>query len=161
MENERYEAIVRRVERLERDLRRWRRVASGLALGAVALATLAAGGTRGRVVEAQKFVVRDLAGRVRAELGPSDNDRQLALRFRDLTGSPRVTLGMEDETAVLVLADKTGRPRAGLVTLAQGVPGLTLYDTTGRARLELGVIREGQPSVRLFDARGGAAWKAP
>ena len=61
MEDERYEAIVRRVERVELDLRRWRRVATVLAVGAVGLATVAAGGTRGRVVEAQKFVVRDLA----------------------------------------------------------------------------------------------------
>jgi hypothetical protein len=160
MADERYETIVRRVERLEREARRWRRAATALALVVVALATLGAAVPR-RVVEAQKFVVRDASGRIRAELGPTDSDQELALRFRDQRGSQRLTVGMENETALLVLGDKTGRPRAGLVTLAEGAPGLTLYDGTGRARVELALAREGEPRVALLDARGGSAWKAP
>src|SRR5262249_31560393 len=65
------------------------------------------------------------------------------------------------ETSLLVLSDKTGRPRAGLVTLAQGAPAFTLYDTTGRPRVELGLAREGDPHAALLDARGGSARKAP
>jgi hypothetical protein len=161
MADERDEAIVRRVERLEREVRRWRCATTALTLGAVALVTIGAAIPRGRIVEAQKFVLKDPTGRVRAELGPSDSDRQIALRFKDATGSPRVTLGVEDESALLVLGDKTGRPRVGLVTLAHGAPGLTLYDTTGRARVELGLSREGEPGASLLDARGGSVWKAP
>jgi len=160
MADERYETIVRRVERLEGEARRWRCAATALALAVVALATPGATVPR-RVVEAQKFVVRDASGRVRAELGPTDSDTELALRFRDQRGAQRLTVGMENETALLVLGDQTGRPRAGLVTLAEGAPGLTLYDRTGRARVELGLAREGEPRVALLDARGGSAWKAP
>src|SRR5439155_26252873 len=101
------------------------------------------------------------AGRVRAELGPSDNNKSIALRFRDEASSSRLVLGIEEESSLLVLHDKTGRPRVGLVTLAQGAPGFTFYDTTGRARVELGVSRDGEPGIVVRDARGGSAWKAP
>src|SRR3989442_1444982 len=160
MGEERLEAVLRRVERLEREGRRWRRAAIALVLSAVALATMAAV-PRGRIVEAQKFVLKDATGKVRAELGPSDSDKQIALRFKDESGLPRLTAGIEEESSLLVLSDRTGRPRVGLVTLAAGVPGLTLYDTTGRTRVEVGLSREGDPSVALLDARGGSAWKAP
>jgi hypothetical protein len=161
MGDERLEEVVKRIEGLERQVRRWRRAAVALMLSAVALMTLGAAVPRGRVVEAQKFVLKDAAGRVRAELGPSDNDKSIALRFKDAAGSPRLVLGVEDESSLLVLHDKTGRPRVGLVTLAQGAPGFTFYDTTGRARVELGVSREGEPGIVVRDARGGSAWKAP
>jgi hypothetical protein len=161
MADERYEAIVRRIEGLERELRRWRRGAAALGLAAVAVLTVGAAVPRGRVVEAQKFVVKDATGRVRAEIGPSESDKEIALRFRDTVGLPRVTVGLQDETSLLVLSDKTGRPRAGLVTLAQGAPAFTLYDTAGRPRVELGLAREGEPHAALLDARGGPAWKAP
>jgi len=161
MGDERLEAVLRRVEDLEADVRRWRRAAMALVLSAVALTTLGAAVPRGRVVEAQKFVLKDAAGRVRAELGPSDNNKSIALRFRDEASFSRLVLGIEEESSLLVLHDKTGRPRVGLVTLAQGAPGFTFYDTTGRARVELGVSRDGEPGIVVRDARGGSAWKAP
>jgi hypothetical protein len=161
MADGRHESIVRRVERLEREVRRWRRGAAALGLAAVAVVTIGAAVPRGRVVEAQKFVLKDASGRVRAELGPTDTDKEIALRFRDTVGLLRVIVGLQEETSLLVLSDKTGRPRAGLVTLAQGAPAFTLYDTTGRPRVELGLAREGEPHAALLDARGGSTWKAP
>ncbi len=161
MGDERYTAVLRRVEGLENEVRRWRRAATALTLGAVALATLGGAIPRGRIVEAQKFVLRDAEGRVRAELGPADSNRSIALRFKDEIGSPRLILGVENESSLLALSDRTGRPRVGVVTLADGAPGLTFYDATGRARAELGLGREGDPSAALLDARGGPVWKAP
>src|SRR5258708_10842094 len=111
MGDERLDAIVRRVEVLEAEVRRWRRAATALVLAGAAMATIGATIPRGRIVEARKFVLSDAAGRVRAELGPSDNEKSIALRFKDEAGSPRLTLGVEDESSLLVLSDKTGRPR--------------------------------------------------
>ncbi|HEV8587203.1 MAG TPA: hypothetical protein VGT02_19750 [Methylomirabilota bacterium] len=161
MDEDRYEAVLRRVEDLESEVRIWRRAATGLTLAIIALATMGLAIPRGRIVEAQKFVLKDAEGRVRAELGPSDTEKQIALRFKDEIGSPRLTLGVEGESSLLVLSDKSGRPRIGMVTLAEGVPGLTFYDTTGRARAEVGLAREGEASVTLLDARGGPVWKSP
>src|SRR3989442_7809550 len=137
MGDERLEAVLRRVEDLEADVRRWRRAAMALVLSAVALTTLGAAVPRGRVVEAQKFVLKDAAGRDRAELRPSDNKKSIALRFRDEASSSRLLLGIEEESSLLVLHDKTGRPRVGLLSPAPGATPLTLYDTNRRAPLEL------------------------
>lgn len=161
MGDERFEAVMKRVEGLEREVRRWRHAAMALTLAAVALATMGLAIPRGRIVEAQKFVLKDAAGRVRVELGPNDTDKSITLRFRDEIGTPRLTLGVENDSALLVLGDKTGRPRVGAVTLADGVPGLTFYDATGRSRAELGLARDGDPSVSLLDGRGAPVWKAP
>src|SRR5262249_56077834 len=78
MADEQYETIVRRVDRLEAEVTRWRRIAAVLGLTAVVVATLGAAAPR-RVVEAQKFLVRDASGRVRVELGPSDSGKENAL----------------------------------------------------------------------------------
>jgi hypothetical protein len=153
-------SVVQRIESLEREVRRWRRGAVLLTLAAVGLATMAHASTGTRVVEAQRFVLKDSQGRVRAEWG-GDNDHSIALRFKDDSGAPRLTLGLEDDAALLVLSEKGGRPRAGLVTLGHGVPGLTFYDALGRARAELGLARDGAASVSLIDARGGVSWKSP
>lgn len=151
-------AVVERVERLEAEVRRWRRRAAVLALAVIAVGTMGALADR-RVVEARRFVVRDSLGRVRAELGGEDTS--IALRVRDETGVPRLTVGVESEAAVLVLSDATGRPRAGLVTLGHGAPGLTLYDAGGRPRAEVGLARDGEPAMALTDPRGGPIWKTP
>lgn len=161
MGDERYEVMLRRLEGLEREARRWRRAGSVMILGAIALATMGEAIPRARIVEAQKFVLKDAEGRVRVELGPGDTDRSIALRFRDEVGAPRLALGIENDSSLLVLSDRTGRPRVGVVTLGDGAPGLTFYDATGRARAEVGLAREGEPSVSLLDARGGPVWKSP
>src|SRR3989442_5552660 len=118
MGDERLEAVLRRVEDLEAEVRRWRRAAMGLVLSAVALTTLGAAVPRGRVVEAQKFVLKDAAGRGRAGLGPSGNNKSIALRFRDEASFSRLVLGIEEESSLLLLADNTGRPPVGILDLA-------------------------------------------
>src|SRR2546428_13961492 len=88
MGNERLEEVVKRIEELERQVRRWRRAAVALMLSAVALMTLGAAVPRGRVVEAQKFVLKDAAGGVRAGLGPRDNNKTDSLSLKVAAGSP-------------------------------------------------------------------------
>src|SRR2546427_5729098 len=108
MGDERLEAVLRRVEDLEAEVRRWRRAAMALMLSAVALTTLGAAVPRGRVVEAQKFVLKDTAGRGRAELGPRDNNKTIALRFRDEASSSRPVLRLQEESTLLVRHAKPG-----------------------------------------------------
>src|SRR2546426_10891251 len=82
MGDERLEAVLRRVEDLEADVRRWRRAAMALMLSAVALTTLGAAVPRGRVVEAQKFVLKDTAGGGRAGVGPPDKNKPIPVPLR-------------------------------------------------------------------------------
>jgi hypothetical protein len=151
--------IGQRVERLERAQRRWQRVAVGAVLGLVAVAVMGQKPAP-RVVEAERFILRDAAGRIRAELGV-DTEQSVALRFRDADNLPRLSIGTENGASVLVLNEQGGKVRAGLVTLPQGSPALTLYDTNGKNRAELALTRDGAPALTITDRDGFLAWKTP
>jgi hypothetical protein len=151
--------LARRVERLERAQRRWRRLATGAVLGLVAVALMGQKPAP-RVVEAERFILRDAAGRARAEL-VVDGEQSVALRFKDADSMPRLSLGTENGAAVLVLNEQGGRVRAGLVTLSHGAPALTFYDSNGKNRAELALTREGAPALTITDRDGFLAWKTP
>ena len=128
-----------RLDRLERESRRWRRVALG-SWGAIAALFLlgqapprpAGSPNPARTVEAERFVLRDARGRAGA------------------------TLGWEaDSTPRLALHDPAGQTRAVLTVGAGGAPGLTLLDTDGvTARAALVVGPDGAPGLALFDPAG-------
>jgi hypothetical protein len=126
-----------RLDRLERDSRRWRRVALGSWLAIAALLLLGQSAPRsapggGRVLEAERFVLRDARGRAGATLG------------WEADGAPR-----------LAVHDPAGHPRAVMTVGAGGAPGLTLLDPDGAtARAALVVGPDGAPGFALFDPAG-------
>ena len=128
-----------RLDRLERESRRWRRVALGSWLAIATLLLLGQSPPRAarppspaRTVEAERFVLRDARGRAGATLGWEAGD------------TPRLTLH-----------DPSGQPRAMLTVGAGGAPGLTLVDTDGvTVRAALVVGPDGAPGFALFDAAG-------
>lgn len=132
------DAVTRRLDRLERENRRWRRLAlaSCLAVASIGLlgqsvAPPARSVGSSRVIEGERFMLRDAGGRVGA------------------------TLGWEADTPRLVLHDPAGRPRVTLSVGAGGAPGLTLLDTDGQtARAALVVGPDGAPGLALFDPAG-------
>jgi hypothetical protein len=133
------DAVSARLDRLERESRRWRRVALGSWLAIAALLLLGQSPTRAsrptspaRTVEAERFVLRDPRGRTGATLGWEGDD------------TPRLTLH-----------DPSGQPRAVLAVGAGGAPGLTLFDTDGTTvRAALVVGPDGAPGLALFDPAG-------
>jgi hypothetical protein len=131
-----------------------------LCVAALGLAAIALLGQKSgpRVVEAERFVLRDVAGRTRAELRVA-GDHSVALRFKDADGMPRLTVGMENGAALIVLNENRGKLRAGLVALPHGAPGLSLYDASGKPRAELSLMRDGTPVVTFSDRDGFATWK--
>ena len=153
--------IAERCERLEREQRRWRRVAALGGLGLLAVGLMGqAGKTVPRVLEAERFVLRDAAGRARAELG-MDGEQSVSLRFKDADSMPRLTVGTENGSALLVVNEQGGKVRAGLVTLPHGAPALTLYDAAGKARAELTLNREGAPALAFYDRDGFGTFSTP
>jgi hypothetical protein len=152
-------ALLERVERLERSQRRWRGVASAAAVGLVAVGLMGQKPAP-RTLEAERFILRDAAGRARAEL-VVDGEQSVALRFKDADSMPRLSVGTENGAAVVVLNEQGGRVRAGLVTLPHGAPALTFYDNNGRNRAELALTREGAPALTITDRDGFLAWKTP
>ena len=150
-------AIITRLERLEQQQRRWRALAVVATLGLLSVGLMGQK-PAGRTLEAERFVLRDAAGRLRAEL-VMDNEQSAALRFKDADGMPRLTVGTENGAAVVVVNEATGKLRAGLVSLPHGAPGLSLYDTSGKPRAELSLNRDGAPALTFNDRDGFATWK--
>lgn len=107
-----------RIEKLERENRRMKRI--------VALAALIGGSLLlmgqakpSRTVEAESFLLRDSQGGLRA------------------------TLDMWHEAPMLRLYDKSGVARAWLSVMGNGEPGLTFYDAAGNQMVMLSAVKDG------------------
>ncbi len=114
------EGLMRRLECVERENRRLKLVMSVLAaMVLIAQAVLAAGVLRAqatpekaaKVIRAERFVLRDAAGKVRGELSVLPGG-QAGLFLHDQNGKPR-------------------KLRAVLSVLPDGSPGLALLDKDG------------------------------
>jgi hypothetical protein len=129
------DSLLRRIERLEGQARRRRW------LGTLGVLLVAAGwflvpspenavhadaNRKHRVVEAEKFVLRDAAGRRRAELA------------------------LDEERPLLALFDAEDRVRCRLLVDAAGA-GLAFYDEQERTRIALGQVKEEGAQLALFD----------
>jgi hypothetical protein len=127
---------------------------AGLTVGAVGLLAQAPSGASGRVVEAERFIVRDPAGRSRIELTVlGDGSPTLGLLDRD--GVPRAVLGLApDGTPALALLGRDERARVTLSLRAGGKAGLEIRDVDGRARAQLEVASDGQPELNFLDQAG-------
>ncbi len=144
------EALTQRLERVEREIRRWR------ILGSVALATLVIlvllGATSQKVPEeirARRFVLEDERGKVLALLGrvtlPHDVFPQLP--------------GKRDLTPALVLFDAEKRVRALLGVDGGGDADLTLYAGKDKSRASLKVFPSGTAAFYLAGRDGiDRAW---
>jgi hypothetical protein len=88
-------------------------------------------------IEAERFILRDASGTVRADLGV------------DTTGTVR-----------LGLMDWNGNCRALLAVGSNGLPMLTLFDRANKARAVMAVGSLDIPlPIRSTDAAGGIKWK--
>jgi hypothetical protein len=140
-----------RLARLERENRWMRR------LGAVAVAVAAAvflvgqGKDKPRVVEAQKFVLRDSEGKSRAEL---------SLRERGGVGLASLLL-LRPDAPMLALRDGSGRSRLVLSAADEGATDMLIKDARGNARVLLGVSHRGSGGIEVYAPNGTVIWKAP
>jgi len=190
------QTLLERLEETERRNRSLQRVgAAGLIVGGTAaLLAIAAllprlhPGEHGqrnieKVVEAERFVVRDATGAVRAELAVEgrgaaslslfDRDGEHRVRLRpsglylsDSGGTQRAALHLtpgalasDPSAAVLRLADAGGKPRGSLMVLADGSSRLLLSDRDGSGGASLQADAHGPAGLALSDSNGrNAAW---
>lgn len=166
------ETLARRLDRVERENRRLKRA------GVVALAVIAAVvlmgqaiGNVAKVVEAEKFVLRDADGKGRARLEslPSglvrlallDKDENIQSVLGVGVGRPSLVLAGRNNktiltTSFLSVSGKGGKSRLTLAVLPSGEQSLVLTDNTGRTRAELAIEVDGSPTFGLFDRTGTA-----
>ena len=136
------DAVLRRLAHLERTMRRWRRVGSGV-LAVLGLTLLVGASVRTDPKTADEVLARHfiLVGR---------------------TPSPRASLTLgKDGGPGLLFFDQQGQVRAGLTLLADGRPSVGLLDAQGQSRVVLTFELDGTPIMRLLDAQGKVLWSAP
>ncbi len=162
-------AILKRMERLERENRTIKGAALLLMLTAGAI-LLMGQAPRSRKIEASEFVLLDSAGKSRGELAMApDGTPQLVLY--DAKGKSRASLGVSDSDGPsLLLTDVNARmgdgvmltqdgltlfhkqkQRATLALFEDGTPGLSLRDGEEKLRASLLLRDDGTPHMSLMD----------
>jgi len=150
--------LLRRVETLERRNRHLTRILGALLLAVIAWPMLGAADkpTAGKTIEAQKIVIRDAKGAVRAELSTEPGGAPV-LAFTDGKGGATMTLRGEANNPIIELADGAG----GSVWLSASTTGASLSLSKGKGEIELASRGTGEPSIRLQDKDGKMVWHAP
>jgi hypothetical protein len=166
-----------RLDRLERRNRRLQGALAVILLLGGTVGVLGQAGPSGKTVEAERFVVRDAAGKVRAELGITDqggakldlgtaDGRRVAYLGGDgattlftlhgTTGSWNLSLGPPPLGNHLALldADHSVRLTLGSGAAEKGAAGLELWDGSKRIRGRLLVLPTGDAALGFYDAAG-------
>ena len=153
-----------RLKKLERATRRYRLalVSMGAVLacavawvviGTAGRAPVQKPGEAGKVIRANRFVLEDENGDIRAALA------EPGLVLYDANGQVRAGLTMTDYGPSLALSDENGQTRAALGASKDG-PLLALNDENGKGRAGLFVTKDG-PALVLFTAGGQVLTKLP
>jgi hypothetical protein len=153
------DALAQRLDRLERKVRWWRVFAGGTA---VTLALLAVWGVgRGanpasaaapRVIEAERFVLRDAAGRSRVVLEVTATG-STGLSLRDEHEITRLSFLVATEGPTVTLNGEKGKPRVMLYAPADGW-GLDLWREDGKRVASLGFLPGRGSLLNLDDETG-------
>ena len=169
--------LTKRLERAERDVRRYRVALAVLGVGVLTAGILNAvrpAGASGTpaLIQARHFQLVDGAGKLRADLGvvgdnvglwlfdKAGNGRaelrlagdKVGLTFYDKAERVRAGLRMVGDDVSLGLLDKAGKLRAGLAVVGDDV-GLALADKAGNGRAELRVAGD-KVGLGLLDKAG-------
>ena len=143
------DTLTRRIERLERENRRFKRAGATIAIGIVAVLLMGQAPAKSCTLEAEKLVLKDRSGKIRAVLGEGGEESELGLHLYDKKQVPRATLTLDVAgSPMLRLAADTGADRVRLDTTG----GLNLYGDTGRVYLSVKLGKE--PSLDLIDKDG-------
>jgi hypothetical protein len=154
-----------RLEKMEREVRRVRRLGTFLLVSMAVLLGLAAAlifvAQKARVfdraedlVVARRYVLRDYEGRIRG-IWETTNEGAAQFIVADTSGSERLRFRvLEDGSAGLAMVDATKRARAVIAVLPDETTTLALADAKGRTRAVLGLRAGGAPSLVLAGADG-------
>jgi hypothetical protein len=158
------EILMGRVERLERENLRFRR------LGITALILIGAALAMGqavpaRTIEAESFLLKDVDGNLRAKLDAKDGSTKLL--FFDRAGHERVALTSAENSAALEMKDEKGRLGA---TMGAGVSKDGMSSTIAAGAPLIGPVAgpgvimqawEDGTSLRICNKGGHQVWEAP
>jgi len=151
-------AIVRRLERLEGESRRWKALAM-LTVATLGMVLLIGAGKNGETsvpseLQARAFVLVDRNGTPLARLGLLPNGTW-GLGFYDQGKKSRIVLSMEgDGSSSLSLFGQDGKGSMLLHASSRGAASLRLVDTNWKTRATLATWPDGSPFLQLLDQAG-------
>lgn len=133
--------LTTRLERLERQGRRWKQTAFVVLLGAVGVVVMGQAPPHRppKSLEAEEFVLRDSRGQVRASLGTPPGSNATVLQFHG----------------------ENGKPRTRITVASDGTSSFEVMDTGDHVRILLGVRDTGVPRIWLGNETGKIIWRAP
>ena len=151
MQQQEFEALRARVERLEQ---RVRTVVAGWLSSTVVFMLLGVAvqqaSSQPAALRARRIEIVDTAGRPRIGLSVAP-DGSPALDLWGAEGRPHISLTISSDEPSLSVVDKAGRTRVLLAISQNGWPAFSLMDTEEQPRIALGVSPEG-PIIGLSDA---------
>ena len=176
--------LTERLDRFERGNRWWKRAFVVLLVVLISSAWIRHGAPAqvAKVLEAERFILRDTSGRLRAELGLLKGAPTLSLldqgeaRLVSLTltaenagmlvlnadrGGHVMLAAKPDGSALLSFLDQQRKIRVGLVGAPDGSASLTFVDMAKTLRAELLIDENGAPLLNFFDRSGKVVWSAP
>jgi len=152
--------LADRVDRLEAENRRLRRWGGAALVLALAVAALGQSAPHGTTVEAQQFVLKDAAGKVRVVQGMIEGASDLS--FFDEKGRNRLSLQvMPDGTPRVSLRHADMKSGAKVLLLENGQTALQFFDATGQPRLVASLAADGAPFLQLRDETGKPLFQKP
>lgn len=122
-------SLLARLEKVERENRRFRVFGSFAILAAAGALFLGLSAPPSKSLEAELIIVRDTQGKARMILGVGDDGP--ALTFLDKDGKLRVNLGVDRDGPALDLLDAAESPRAQLMITDDQGPILNFFDAKG------------------------------
>lgn len=160
------------LERLERQHRRLKRFGGAVLIFFVGVALTAQAIPRTRTVEAERFVVIDSAGSIRAMLGTgvvlAEGRDSVGLRLFGHDGKTRmqILLRSNDDAPFIQLRDREEKVSAQLELSAEDTPGFNLRSArrglrTPTAEMTVSFNDNGSPYIKLTDKSDKVLWKAP
>ena len=135
------ENLVKRMEKLEGQNRRWRLIGLGIALCVTVL--LVAGASKApRTIEAEKIVLRDSHGRARLTIGTP--------------AFAGAAIDVDPDVPVIWMTDDNGADRAMLTT-----DGIFFANGKSRPIVSLRSDSNGTSGLKFYGADGKVSWSAP
>lgn len=154
-----HDALTHRLDRVERENRRWKfGTCLALAVGVLGVALGAKPEKAPQIVEASGFVMRDAKGVKRVEIGAE------GFYVNNEDGKRRISIfsGKEGGTGIALFADDTYKKQVllGIQDKLDGYCGLNVNDDKGAARVLVG-LQGGKTQLELHDETGKPVFAQP
>jgi hypothetical protein len=149
-----------RLDRMERELRRWRLggIAS-LALATVVVA-VAMADPPAKEIRVETLHIVEQSGRERIILTAKPGVPDMT--FLDPAGHTRLTLDIADDTKPVLAISESGQAKGRLTLgIENGSPTLQLYDSDGVRRVVIGIPKDIGALIRTFDDKGRIQGRFP